>query len=315
MPDDATVMYLRLLVVGPHCHSLGGAAPLIQLRAGSAVMADVPAAPGQVDIPGENADGKPAGAASYTRGKTDDVFTVKIDVLDEGVPLWQVRITNTESQELGFVWTTAEDPGDAAQPRMSMPHDLEMSVAHKVPANIIQTVANIGPGPLVFTDPAGTELGGGFTLEKVPERVEPNQCGTIEISVDSTISDLTFDSTESTTCVLGCNDRDRRNTTLNLSCKVFVPSGKGFEKPETDGDIHKNGPQSPAEYLRPGDTLRADTLSGVGERAFIDELTALGDSVSRRVHFIRPELRPDMYGGALVHEDPDGAAESGDDET
>lgn len=43
-----------------------------------------------------------------------------------------------------------------------------------------------------------------------------------------------------------------------------------------------------------------------GREPFVDQLTALDESVSRLAHFIGPELRPDLRSGVvLARENPD----------
>lgn len=308
VPADATSMFLRLIAVGPGCESLGGAAPTIQLRAGTGVIATVPAAPGQTSLFDENET--LVGSASYTRER-GDVFMVRLDISDKGVPLWRARITNNDPQELGFVWVTAQDPEDAEQPRMSMATRFDQSAyfGESVP-NFVETVSNIGPGTLRLNAPPGTDLGGGFSLKKVPSHVEPNCCDRIEIGVEVITLQLASTARRTIEWVFDCNDGDKRNKTVTLSCKATLrPStreggggGKGEDpiKEYTD-HMWKGFPGG----FEPGDTLRSDTPAGVGERALIDQLTALEESVSRLVHFIGPELRPDLHGSALAHEDPD----------
>ncbi|MDC2959276.1 hypothetical protein PO587_33070 [Streptomyces gilvifuscus] len=296
VPADATTMYMRVIAVGSGSGFLGEAAPNIQLWPEWGIMATVPEAPDQVSVR-LDMHRKPVGTASYTC-EDNDVYMVRLDISDKGLPLWRVCITNTSTQELGFVWTTGQLPEDVVQPRMSITHELRTSVkAGEQAMNMVADVANIGPGPLLITDAAGTDLGGGFTLEKVPARLEPNEHSAIEISAEGAVAELGSGGNRTVTYVIGCNDRDKPNATIVLGCDVqAAPPTKATE---SGGSV-----AAARKYIADHPFYRKRRFT-LGEAVSAHEAAALGDSASRSAHFIAPELRPEADGGAPAPEEPD----------
>ncbi|MCQ6556831.1 hypothetical protein NPS70_27120 [Streptomyces sp. C10-9-1] len=306
VPSDASTMFLRLIAVGSNCESLGGAAPTIELRAGTGEMSDIPRAPGEGAIHDEY--GAHVGTASWTRER-HDIFMVELFIANKDARLWRVRITNNDPEELGFVWVTSDVADDTHQPRPSMQRHFERhEVAGIQLDNIVANIANVGTAELKFKDLPGTDMGAGFTLLKVPSGIPPNGCGSLEIRVD-TIVGTPFSglSRDEATYVLKCNVVDAEDTTLTLVRSEKTRKWKEKDK-EKDKEKEKEDKDAPHELMKAGDTLargRDRHPGGVGDDAG-ERLANLERTVSDLIHFIRPELRPDLSTSALTYESQTG---------
>ncbi|SOB86325.1 hypothetical protein [Streptomyces sp. 1331.2] len=280
---DPTVnpWFLRVVAIGPNCAALRGRAPDIELRADTGLITAVTPAPETATIPDGN--GNPVAKASWVRDDTD-VFTVKLDILSLGVAhTWQLRLTNTDPQELGFVWTSAGDVVDATRPRLAMANSVEAKpVSGFAPDDVTVPVANIGPGPLTLTDPVGTKLGAGFVLKVRPDTVAPNACDTLVLGVAPIVGALAGPP-QHATFVLACDDPVNAEKTLQLT---RTEVGKTHADTKNLHKDHKD------------DKDEVDITKGPGPPEVV--LTA-----ASQAHFIGSELRPDLSESALRDEDPD----------
>lgn len=312
VPADATTMFLRLVAVGSGCEPLGGAAPTIELRAGTGEIAQVPRAPGEGAVHDEL--GNQVGTASWTRER-DDIFMVELLISKKNARLWRVRITNNDPEELGFVWVTSEVAQDTHQPRISMQRNLgRHAVSGRPLENIVASISNVGTGPLKFRDLPGTDMGAGFTLVRVPSGIPPNGCGSIEIKVDPIVASFDGPSRDETEYQLKCNVADVKDRTLFLvrSEKWEKEATKEKDTGEKEKDSKdKEGKDTPHELMKAGDTLagRVPQMPGGGAEGVGERLANLERTVSELVHFIRPDLRPDLSTSALDHENRDGQEE------
>ncbi|MDN3295827.1 hypothetical protein QWM81_17575 [Streptomyces ficellus] len=308
VPSDAATMFLRLVAVGPGCESLGGAAPTIELRAGTGVMAPVPNGPVPASITDES--GAEVGMASLTR-EAHDIFMVTLEISKKNTRLWRVRITNNDPEELGFVWVTAEDAEDTRQPRMQWSGSFQRSALPGEPIdNIVARVSNVGTGVLTFHDLPGTDLGGGFTLLKVPSDIAPNACGTLEIKVDPIPPSQPYQGPQEfgSEYELRCNDRNKKNATLRLvrSQKFGKEKEKEKEFKEKEGKEQKDKEGKDNfedELMKAGDAFPLGTGPAREDAGSIARrLADLEQAVDRLAHFIGPELRPDTSMSPLANE-------------
>ncbi|SOB86326.1 hypothetical protein [Streptomyces sp. 1331.2] len=215
-----TPWFLQVVAIGPNCAALGGRAPDLELKVDKGLITSVPAAPETAPV--NDGAGHRVATASWTRD-TDDVFTVEVDMAGLGVArTWQLRIINTAPEELGFVWTSAGSVQDATHPRLVMEPrvEVEVQVGFAVP-DVTVPVANIGTGPLIFTDPVKTDLGAGYSLKSRPDSVAPNSCDALVLAV-------TKDSFHGPSLVepfvLDCNEPVSVNKTL-LPTRLQTPFG------------------------------------------------------------------------------------------
>ncbi|WP_405860960.1 hypothetical protein OG361_37790 [Streptomyces sp. NBC_00090] len=297
VPADATAMFLRLVAVGSGCEPLGGAAPTIELRAGTGEIATVPRAPSEGAVHDES--GNEVGTASWTRER-DDIFMVKLLISEKNARLWRVRITNNDPEELGFVWVTSDVEEDTHQPRISMNRSLGRHAVAGAPLeNIVASIANVGTTALKFDDLPGTDMGAGFTLVRVASSIPPNGCGSIEIKVAPIVAGTPRAETQ---YKMKCNVVDVEDRTLFLvrSQKTTKETVKEKDGDKGTGEKGKDGQLD----VKAGDTLTGrfqrmpeGAGGGVGER-----LAGLERTVSELVHFISPELRPDLSTSALDRE-------------
>ncbi|MFF3731035.1 hypothetical protein ACFYXM_12110 [Streptomyces sp. NPDC002476] len=293
---QASGMFLRLIAVGPDCAPPGEAAPTIELRTELGEFAVVPRSPEEISIHDETLF--EVGTASCSR-QPRDVFLVKLDIFKSADRPWHVRITNNAPKELSFVWVVSDLEEDTLQPRISMERSHERRAPSGAPmADIRVDIGNVGPGPLNLTNAAGTDMGVGFTLDEVTPTIPPNACGHLVIKV-APITHPPFGGPArlSTDFVLKCNARDEEEKTLHLtrSEKIEKESKDGKETKDKDGKEgkdkeHKDTPHElmmvPGPFPRP-----------------VGPVPAWASTDSSHVHFIPPELRPDLSTSALAHED------------
>ncbi|MFI8520269.1 hypothetical protein ACIGEZ_20940 [Streptomyces sp. NPDC085481] len=297
-------MFIRIIALGSGCEPPGGAAPIIELRAGTGELANVPRSPDEGTIRDETQT--EVATATWTR-EVDDIFMVELTIGKKNTRLWRLRITNNDPEELGFVWVTSEDADDARQPRISMQRGLGRTARLGEPIeNIVAPIANIGTKTMKFRDRPGTDMGNGFTLVRVPESIRPNACGSIEIRVDPIGASVSWPARYETEYVLKCDVVDAKDKTISLGRyqKTAKEKEKDNKDKEKDGAEkgHKDGP---LEVMKPVDTfpppfgrIQGDEPGSVSER-----LAGLERTVSELVHFIRPDLRPDLATSALAYED------------
>ncbi|MFF7231799.1 hypothetical protein [Streptomyces sioyaensis] len=219
VPPTADTMFLRLIAVGPGFQSLGGKAPTIELRANDGELTTVArdSEPKSI-IRDEN--GVVFGTAGFTR-ELNDVFLMRLGVEEKG-SRWKTRITNNDPEELGFVWMTASQEEATLHSRISLSQRgfRTADFSEDAVPSVTVTVANIGPAALRFSDPSGTDIGGGFTLEEVPDPIEPNSTGELKITAEV----LALGDVRSTEYVLRANDvTDQQEKTLSLIRTHFGP--------------------------------------------------------------------------------------------
>jgi hypothetical protein len=304
VPPTADSMFLRLIAVGPGCEPFGGAPPIIELRAGTGLIAAVPAAPEEVVIRDEL--DQDVATARWTR-EPNDVFKVEITILESADRTWRVRITNDDPQQLGFVWVTSSAEANTRQPRVSLDRRRFVQGVGESQSTFTVEVANIGPGELKFSDTADTDIGGGFTLKRVPPRTAPNRCGTLEFSASRVQSseDIVI------SYVIGSNlgdDTEREKGTITLVQVVpgppepVSPKEAKDRKDDKDKDDEIEKPGHPPEYTVIDGPLDADFLSGVGEERLTTQLVELQRNISQLAHFIPAALRPDVANRFLEQE-------------
>ncbi|MER7582390.1 hypothetical protein [Kitasatospora sp. NPDC097691] len=286
---DPTVSpwFLQVVAVGPSCQPLRGRAPDIELRAGQGLITAVPQQPAKAAVPDET--GKTVATASWTRDATD-VFTVQLEIDDPGVAAWNLRITNNDPQELGFVWTSAPSDAEGRQPRIQMATSLDVNVLETT-ADQVVPVANIGPGTLTFGGSADMDMGAGFVLHSFPAGLPTNTCGQIVIRIASGGQFAVPSQTAHFT--LDCNDTVAGEKTLQLTReqKKVGKEGKEFKDKEKDvkDKEHKDHVGKELETHVPAPPGRGfGAGSGQGSE-----------------HFIPADQRPDLADSALGNEDPE----------
>ncbi|WP_328965678.1 hypothetical protein [Streptomyces virginiae] len=312
VPSTADCMFLRLIAVGLGCEplddapgdgSFGGAAPTIELRAGAGLLTKVPEAPEEVVI----SDDLEEVAKAHWMRDPHDVFKVEITIAKPAERPWRVRIKNNESQQLGFVWVTSTAEENTRQPRVFLDTRELLQGVGAPRSDFTVEVANIGTGALKFSDKAGTDIGGGFTLNQVPHRIEPNGCGTLKFSAEAAQSSQ---DAVRITYVIGSNlgdDTEQGTITLvRAGSPPRVPVNPKAHKDHQDtkdakdSEIEKPGHQP--EYTAIDGPLDADFLSGVGEERLTTQLVELQRNISQLAHFIPAALRPDLASRFLEQE-------------
>ncbi|MGW2746593.1 hypothetical protein ACWC5O_31040 [Streptomyces sp. NPDC001450] len=294
-------MFLRIVAIGPGCESHGGAAPTIELRAGTGVMATVPEAPAEVRIFDETST--QVGVSSWVR-EANDVFKVSVGHMKLGRS-WRVRVSNNDREPLGFVWAASPVEKFTLQPRVFLQQrefTRSAPFGDAVPS-VVVSVKNVGTGPLTISDEPKRDLGGGFTLESIePPRVSPNTCASLTISAAAVTSGLSARDL-TTDYAIGCDDLGNpQNRTVKLTRSGTAQPGpvtpKGHDKFTKDRKDTKDAKDDSIE--KPGHPLELagrDLLSDGSSTAaasLSDRLSALEEGVAQLVHFIRPELRPDV---------------------
>ncbi|MER7112091.1 hypothetical protein [Streptomyces sp. NPDC000229] len=294
---QASAMFLRLIAVGPDCAPPGEVAPTIELRAGVGEFAVVPRSPEAVPIHDETLF--EVATAAWSR-EPRDVFLVQLDISKSADRPWHVRITNNAPRELSFVWVASDLEEDTLQPRISMQRSHGRTAPAGAPMQDIKVdIGNVGPGTLNLTNVAGTDMGGGFTLDEVTPTIPPNGCGHLVIKV-APVTHLSSggQSDLATDFVLKCNARDTEEKTLHLTRfeKTEKESSKdGKDMKDKDGKEvkDKEGKDTPHELQM----VPAPFPQPVGP------VPAWTGTDSSHVHFIPSELRPDLSTSALAHED------------
>jgi hypothetical protein len=321
VPKTAAKMFLRIAAVGNGTEPLGGAAPTIQLRAGSGIIATVPAEPAEaVSIRDEN---EAVAKASWIR-ETNDVFKVSIGISKKAERKWRLRITNEDFEELGYVWVTSTDEAETLQPRISLAGRQRSfgteAVFNKPLPVITVVVANIGTGALRITDPPDTDIGGGFSLMARPNKIQPNHVDSLVFKAQP-VAPGTPEDDLGTQYVIGtASDSTADERTITLFRQGFFPpppppptnpkpsKDTKDRKDSKDDEIEK--PHSPPEYTGVAGRVDVDSLFGVGEESVIRQLVELDKKFATLAHFIPPELRPDLSASLLAQE-TEPVAESG----
>ncbi|MEE1752734.1 hypothetical protein [Streptomyces sp. SP18CS02] len=238
------------------------------------------------------------GTASWTR-EPRDVFLVRLNIGRSADRPWHVRITNNAPKELSFVWVVSDLEEDTLQPRISMQRSHGRIAPAGAPmADIEVRVGNVGPGTLRLTNTAGTDMGRGFTLDEVTPTIPPNGCGHLVIKV-APIAHQPFGGPArlSTDFVLKSNARDKEEKTLHLtrSEKIEKESKDSKETKDKDGKEGKDKEQKDGSQEQ---RMVPDPFSRPAGPA-----PARASTDSAHVHFIPPELRPDLSASALARED------------
>lgn len=283
----ASTWFLHVVAVGPNCQPLGGRAPDIELRAGQGLITAVPQQPAEVAVPDET--GKTVATASWTRDASD-VFTVQLEISDPGVSAWNLRLTNNDPQELGFVWTSAHSIEEGRQPRIQMATSLHVNVLETT-ADQVVPVANIGPGTLTFGGSADTDMGAGFLLHSFPTSLATNTCGQIVIRIAP--GGQFAAPSETANFTLNCNDTAMGEKTVQLTRERRKVTKEGKESKDKEKDVkdkeHKDHVGKELEAHAP-QFVRPTPGQGLGEAA---------------EHFIPADQRPDLADSALGNEDPE----------
>ncbi|MFF9642962.1 hypothetical protein [Kitasatospora aureofaciens] len=289
----ATAWTLLVVALGPNCAALRGRPPDLELRAGTGLITTVPQAPSTATITDET--GKPVGTASWTRDTTD-VFTVQIDISSPDDRSWGLRITNTDPEELGFVWSSAKDVRNAQQPRVVLnPTALQTTVAvAEVPADLSVPISNIGTGPLVINGQADQDMGAGFLLKSFPTSLAPNACDHLQIGITG-VTGAPDHLVQTATFVLDCNDPVSQEVTLSLS---RVEKNKEHKDQKDVGKENKED--------KDGKDKKDDKENKDAIKDSPPELGRLASPAGQPPeHFIPPSQRPDLADSALRDEPPE----------
>lgn len=266
-----TQWFLQVIAIGP---PYGGRAPDIEIQVGGGMLTIIPQ---NVKVAIRDVDGFPIANASWSRDLSTDVFTVKLEIVGGSYEHWNVRITNTDPEELGFVWTSAATIEQGKKPRIQMDTTLRVATVHGAAPDQVVPVSNIGPGELTFAEPADTDMGAGFVLKSFPKSIAPNGRDHLEISV--TPGDPFAASDETAAYILNCNDPADEEKTLRLARQQ---AKEGKESKDKEG------------YKEHKDFTKAE----------IDISVRTPFDLERR-HFIPREQRPNLTDDALDNEDPD----------
>ncbi|MFF7444158.1 hypothetical protein [Streptomyces sp. NPDC008122] len=292
-----TGTFLRLIKVGTKCEPPGESAVVIELRAGEGDFTPVPREPDTVTI--GDVSLTPVATASWIP-EPRGVILIRVNIIKPSKMPWEIRITNKAPVELLFVWVVSDFEEDTRQPRLMMERSHAREALPGKPVDdIVVNMVNVGTRELTIDTPAGADLGNGFLLDERTSPILPNDCGRLVIKaapiefVPGGIG-LVRHSTDFT---LQANTRDVEERTLHLTRSEKVSKekekekeGKEKEKEGKDKE-HKDTPQ---ELMMVGDLFPTP----------LSPLVAWAGAASPHVHFIPPELRPDVSTSALVHEDP-----------
>ncbi|WP_119730193.1 hypothetical protein [Thermomonospora amylolytica] len=183
--DAATglaAMFIRVVKTGTGCAPTGAPDPGIRLQADTGDPVEVPRLPDSASIfngPG----GTGAEVANATlQAEPDDIYLIRIFVFTRGSQ-WKIQVINHDQTSAHtFTWTVADNDPETRQPWIDAPTDLAFDVEAGQTVTQRAQIANHGTGTLTVQDKEGTQPGPGFTLTAIPEEIEPNACGTLEVA-------------------------------------------------------------------------------------------------------------------------------------
>ncbi|MDQ1031673.1 hypothetical protein QF035_009255 [Streptomyces umbrinus] len=292
-----TGVFLCVIALGSECAPAGEAAPAIELRAGLGKFALVPREPDTVVIRDDSL--MRVAKASWIR-EPRDVFLVRLDISKPSGRLWHMRVTNKASTELLFVWVVSDLEKDTRQPRLLMERSHGRLALPGAPVDdIVVNMANVGTRDLFIDTAAGADLGDGFLLHEVTRTLAPHDCGHLTIKVPP-VESIPFGAGQMhhfTDFTLEANTRDEEERTLHLRVSRKLGKEKEKENKEKEG---KEGGKDKEQKDQPDELMMAGDLFPTP----LAPLVAWTGAASPHVHFIPPELRPDLSTSALVHEDP-----------
>ncbi|MFF1792087.1 hypothetical protein ACFVX9_37210 [Kitasatospora sp. NPDC058243] len=289
----ATSWSVLVVALGPNCAPLGARPPDIELRAGSGALTTVAQAPATSSI--VDGTGSAVGTASWTRD-ANDVFTVQIDISNPGERPWGLRITNTDPQELGFVWSTGKTPAKAQQPRIILdrtPLRMTVALGETVP-DITIPISNIGTGPLHVNGPGDQPMGAGYVLKNFPASLPPNACDHLQIGI-SPVSEPIVTSLQTADFVLPCNDPVTQEVTLQLSRDEKGKDVKDVKDVAKENKDDKDDKER-KEAKEDKDAFKEHPAEGMHPASEVNHPPE---------HFIPPAQRPDLADSALRDEPPE----------
>ncbi|WP_119730195.1 hypothetical protein [Thermomonospora amylolytica] len=183
--DAATgldTMFIRVVKTGTGCAPTGPPDPGITLQADTGDPVEVPRLPDSASIfnaPG----GTGAEVANATlQAEPDDIYLIRIFIFTRGSQ-WKIQIVNHDQTAAhAFTWTVADNDPETRQPWIDAPTSLAFDVEAGQTVTQRAQIANHGTGTLTVQDKEGTQPGPGFTLTAIPEEIEPNACGNLEVT-------------------------------------------------------------------------------------------------------------------------------------
>jgi hypothetical protein len=295
VPNEAEKVFIRMIALFRDNEPLGGEAPTFQIRAGSGMITSVGPDSGEVSVPHPSGVGNSVGKLRCQR-EPKDIYLITISDIVENSGPWKLRIRNNDAEPLRFVGFNSHRERDTLQPwmRLGNPNTSFISYLEFQAKRSIRTieVRNWGTAPLTFADEPGP-IGGrdsDFILKSRPARVDPHQVDGITIEAQSdTRTDFTHQ--------FSCNDTIEGHANLSLAIRPFIkPPKESKETPDGPGKTLLDRKGSYEFVGRSGIPLGA-------EKNVTDRLAGLEQTVAQLVHFISPDLRPDLSQSALAHEE------------
>lgn len=201
VPDAGTDMFIRVIALFRDNQPLRGKAPGFELRAGEGgptpLTVTPEGSPSAVPVVGTvGVSPKEAAFASCERENNDVYFIHMARVQPRRSP-WLLRITNTESQILHFVWFSSATEAQTRRPWMVwgaqtnnfddvgdlqyLTFELSGTITESVP------VRNLGSGTLTLTDPPSQPIGPAgspLLLISRPDSIPPHHVDTVAFGVD-----------------------------------------------------------------------------------------------------------------------------------
>jgi DNA-binding beta-propeller fold protein YncE len=288
---DTGVMIIRVARITPG----QAAAPTIALQVGTGLVTAI-SLTGATSLVAAPDPGAPIVADVDVTSVADDVFALAVLARDgqgAGTFPWALQLTNHDTIPRAFRWVVADSDADSKQAIVAVDPTTHLDAVAPEPTTGVIGVANHGTGDLTFATLAGTDLGSGFTLITVPDRIAPNARGQITVGYRPPTGlprgGTAFASTAATFAtndpIAGLPGHTEARATLTATTR--------------------------APLWNPGDILVADPEAGdggaQGALIAIDPTTGRQFFVSVGQRFVRPAgVALDAQGNALVA-DPTGA--------
>jgi len=182
---DTQLMFLRIVASDDSCSPTTSAPPRIRLIADDGPKVAVLKAPNSAEVFNDVND--LVGAASWS-GEEAGVFLVLITVKRLG-SIWQVEITNANSEPRSFTWTVASCDDDARQPWIDLPPVDFGSVSHPHTATHEVRMINRGSKTLMVTIDETLGRVGQFRLSSAQDSViaiAPHECDSFNMTFETT---------------------------------------------------------------------------------------------------------------------------------
>ncbi|MBA9005297.1 hypothetical protein [Thermomonospora cellulosilytica] len=175
-------MFIRVVKTGTGCAPSGAPDPGIKLKAGDGDPVEVPRFPETASIFNGPGGTGTAVADATMQAEPGDVYLVRAFVYTRGSQ-WKIQLVNHDQTTAhAFTWVVADNDPETRQPWIDAPTGLTFDVEAGQTSTQQTQIANLGTGTLTITDKEGTQPGPGFALTAVPEEIEPNACGDLEVT-------------------------------------------------------------------------------------------------------------------------------------